>query len=401
MLRLSLNISRETLRSPEFLFILMGAVVLLTLVSFFFPSKDFIATYTGVAYVLIFVSSALVIIDSKIRPSPGMTLLVILALFVVLTCHLLANAFVVDDQIGEYAEIDYGITVQSVIMFNLLLVLIYALVIVIFEAWITEKKIRIYITAFTLVIIIGVTFFPSVLGTTLKEDRAVTTGITYASLVEEIVVGGNESINFMNTTMDRYVVWEDSFWERTDEIINRTNKMLNETGMSEIMTDLDESNIGVIMEFDTIPGDPVLEFTINIDLLNGSVSGIEKGTDDIYIPLELVPSNSASGFVSRYISYTVNQISMEDMGGWGFGKDGLYDVIFHASYSKFNHFLSNVKSAIQDGEIDADDSKDLVGNILEDHMITIAPTSELYDIEESVSSSSRVQQTFARVHSGE
>ena len=385
---------RNGLKSPEFIFGLIGVVTVLTVLSYFIPSQDFIATYTGVAYLLIFIASALVVIDSKTQPSPGMTLLLMLALFVVLTCHLLAIAFVVHDQLHDHVEIDFTITIESVILFNILIILIYALVIIIFESWVAHKKIRIYMTAFTLVLIVSLTFIPWTMASSTKDDKAVTVAGTYGSLVDVILFEGNYSLDADNAT---YEEWNEEFWANESDVINRTNAYLNSTGLDDILKDLDERYIGVVFELDNLQGSPTLEITLCIDLLNGTLYDIEEGTDDIYIPLELVPSEGGGGFVASYVSFTVDQLAMEDMGGWGLGKDGIYDVVFYASYNGFRSFMNELERAVNDDTIDADETKELSEEI-HDGQITIAPISELYDIDDTAASSSKIQQTFARAH---
>jgi hypothetical protein len=390
----SVNV-RALVKSPEFIFGLMGVVALLTVISFFVPSQDFISTYTGLAYILIFVASALVVIDSKTQPSPGMTLLLMLALFVVLTCHLLANAFVVQDQLHEYVAFDFSITIESVILFNIIIILIYALVIILGEAWIAHKRTRIYLTIFTLLLVLSVTFIPWQMASSTKEDRAVTVGGTYATLVDNLLFDGNYSLDDDNATWDR---WEEDFWANETEVINRTNDWLNSTGFDDILKKLDERYIGIIMELDQLAGSPTLELTLHIDLLNGTIEDIEEGTDDIYIPLELVPSGGGSGMVASYVSATVDEIAMEEMGGWGLAKDGIYDVVFYADYYDFRSFIHDLKQAMADETLDVDETKKLAEEILDENKITIAPISELYDIDDSASSSSKIQQTFARAY---
>jgi hypothetical protein len=387
---------RTYLKSPDFIFTLIGVVVVLTVIAFFFPSESFISSYTTIAYVLIFLSTTLIVLDSKKKTETGATVLLLVALFVVLTCHLLANAFLVNDRLHDHVTIDFSITVQSVIMFNLLIIIVYALILLIFESWMNHKKTRIYLTGFMLILILSMTFFPSLMATTMKEDKAVTVGVTYGSLVEMTLFGNNRSIN--DTTLIGYTNWTEDFWADEEQIINETNTDLNATGMSELLIDLDETNIGVIFIFDNVDGSPTFEVTIQIDLLNGTILDLIKGTEDIYIPLELVPAEEGTGFVASYISKTVDEIAMEDMGGWGFGKDAVYDVVIYTEYTRFKSFMDEVRKAISDGKIKQDETKDLATDILKENKIIIAPISELYDTENTASSSSRVQQTFANVH---
>jgi hypothetical protein len=391
--------TREYLKSSRFVFTLIGAVLLITLISYFFPDETVISTTFGISYVLITISTVVVILDSKSKPDPSATFLLMVALFVVITSNLLANTFLVKEKIGNHVNVDFNITLQSIILFNLIIVFLYALVVFIFESWFRDKKTRMAIISLTFIIILGMTF-SSFSFTGQKQDRVTTVTLTYTGVIDSVLFY-DDSYNFFNMTYSDFLEYTEDFWSDKEEILNQTNTLLNTSGMNQILQDLDEGKLGVVVIFDTIEDSPTLKLTIHFDLINGTIEDIVNGTDEITVPMELTPTEGGTGLLSSYIAHAVDKIAMEDLGGWGMGQDGMYEVIYYTKYSNYHHLMNKIELATKDGKISTGESEEIATSILEDNLITIAPLSELQDIEETISTSATVQQTFENFYQEE
>jgi len=391
---------REHLKAPRTIIGLIVVTLLLTLISFYFPNESFISTYIALSYIIISVSTILVIMESKREPKPSMMILLMIALFVTMTCHLIANSFIIKDQIEEYVKVDFSITIQSIIAFNIIVAVIYLLALIIFESLLTDKKTRAAVTSISLVIILCMTFFSSflIMGSTIKDDRTATVSISYATMTELVVFEYDHDINLSSntTTETEYQNFTDDYWNHTDETMGSANHILNNSGMNMIFQQLDERKLGIIIVFDELSFRPVLSLTVYLNLVNGTVEDIEEGCNNVTIPLELTPAEGGSGLASSYITYAVDKIAMEDLGGYGLAKDGLYDVVLFAKYSNYRTFIDHVEKYLSDGEITPDEARNIALDVLQEHLITIAPVSELQDIDNTILSSGKTQQSIQK-----